>query len=64
MTAAAPASDRLGSMAGSQVTAGLRGSVVRESELTRVQPQVEGQVHITEKRVARLTCALDATTRW
>jgi hypothetical protein len=29
-----------------------------------VQPQLEGQVHITEKRVVRLTCALDAMTRW
>jgi hypothetical protein len=31
MTAAAPASDRLGSMAGSQATAGLRGGAVRDS---------------------------------
>jgi hypothetical protein len=29
-----------------------------------VQPQLEGQVHITEKRVVRLTYALDTTTRW
>jgi hypothetical protein len=31
MTAAAPASNRLGSMAGSQATAGLRGGAVRDS---------------------------------
>jgi hypothetical protein len=28
-----------------------------------VQPRLEGRVHNTEKRVVRLTCALDATTR-
>jgi hypothetical protein len=43
-TAAAPANDRLGSMAGSQATAGLRGGAMRDSglhtnsELTRLGP--------------------------
>jgi hypothetical protein len=44
MTAASPASDWLGSMAGSQATAGLRGGAVRDSgqhtssDLTRLGP--------------------------
>jgi hypothetical protein len=40
-TAAAPASDRLGSMAGSQATAGLRGGAVRVSgpRMTQMKPR-------------------------
>jgi hypothetical protein len=40
--------------AGKRHTASSQGSV---------QPQLEGRVHNTEKRVVRLTCALDAMTR-
>jgi hypothetical protein len=49
-------SDRLGSMAGSQVTAGLRGGVSsdrqRMRELSRLsQPRLEGRVHSKVKGV-------------
>jgi hypothetical protein len=70
MTAAAPASDRLGSMTGSQATVGLRGGAVRDSgqqtnsERIRLGPaSLEGRVHNMVERVEAHLALLDTAAK-